>query len=293
MNPTVLSVEVPALAGPDDANRPASHGDDLAGVRVGVPAKAGPDDPNRLKPRLPPVKGAVCRNLIKDYGSGESRVRALRGVDLDIAPGELTLLVGPSGCGKTTLISILACTLDPTGGDVSVLGVDLKGLSKREKAAFRAKNVGFVFQQFNLLPALTAVENVAVPLVINGHSKAAAVARATEVLKAVGLGDRTQSLPSQLSGGQQQRVAIARALVHNPRLLVADEPTSAIDARTGQAIMELIRQVAVQPDRLAVVVTHDARVFGFADRIITLEDGRVAAAKPAERVAQNGQLLPV
>ena len=232
-----------------------------------------------MNPTAQTGKGVTCRNLIKDYGSGDSRVRALRGVDLDIAPGELTLLVGPSGCGKTTLISILAGTLDPTSGDVSVLGVDLKRLSKREKAAFRAKNVGFVFQQFNLLPALTAAENVAVPLVINGYSKAAAVARATEVLKAVGLGDRIESLPSQLSGGQQQRVAIARALVHQPRLLVADEPTSAIDARTGQAIMELIRQVALQPDRVAVVVTHDARVFGFGDRIITLEDGRVAAGE--------------
>jgi len=181
--------------------------------------------------------GVICRNLTKDYGSGDSRVRALRGVDLDIAPGELTLLVGPSGCGKTTLISILAGTLDATSGDVAVLGVDLKRLSKHQKAAFRAKNVGFVFQQFNLLPTLTAVENIAVPLVINGQSKAAAVARATEVLKAMGLGDRTTSLPSQLSGGQQQRVAIARALVHQPRLLVADEPTSAIDARTGQGIM--------------------------------------------------------
>jgi putative ABC transport system ATP-binding protein len=143
-----------------------------------------------------PGRGVTCRNLIKDYGSGDARVRALRGVDLDIAPGELTLLVGPSGCGKTTLISILAGTLDPTSGDVSVLGEDLKRLSKREKAAFRAKNVGFVFQQFNLLPVLTAAENVAVPLVINGYSKSAAVARATEVLKSVGLGDRTGSLPS-------------------------------------------------------------------------------------------------
>jgi len=236
--------------------------------------------------------GVICRNLTKDYGSGDSRVRALRGVDLDIAPGELTLLVGPSGCGKTTLISILAGTLDATSGDVAVLGVDLKRLSKHQKAAFRAKNVGFVFQQFNLLPTLTAVENIAVPLVINGQSKAAAVARATEVLKAMGLGDRTTSLPSQLSGGQQQRVAIARALVHQPRLLVADEPTSAIDARTGQGIMELIRQMALQPDRVAVVVTHDARVFGFGDRIITLEDGRVAAAKPVERAGKNGQLTP-
>ena len=160
-------------------------------------------------------------------------------------------------------------------------------LSKYEKAAFRAKNVGFVFQQFNLLPALTAVENVAVPLVINGSSKAAAVTRAAEVLKAVGLGERVHSLPSQLSGGQQQRVAIARALVHQPRLLVADEPTSAIDARTGQAIMKLIRELALRPDRVAVVVTHDARVFDFGDRIVTLEDGRVAGAKRVEAHRQE------
>jgi putative ABC transport system ATP-binding protein len=236
-------------------------------------------------------KGVICRNLIKDYGSGDVRVRALRGVNLDISPGELTLLVGPSGCGKTTLISILAGTLDATDGDVSVLGVDLKRLSKREKAAFRAKNVGFVFQQFNLLPALTAAENVAVPLVVNGYSKAAAVARATEVLQSVGLGDRLKSLPSQLSGGQQQRVAIARALVHQPRLLVADEPTSAIDAHTGQAIMELIRQVALQPNRVAVVVTHDERVLGFADRIITLDDGRVSLEKRMESEVKSDRLV--
>jgi putative ABC transport system ATP-binding protein len=236
--------------------------------------------------------GVTCRNLVKDYGSGESRVRALRGVDLDIAPGELTLLVGPSGCGKTTLISILAGTLDPSGGDVSVLGQDLRRLSNREKASFRAENVGFVFQQFNLLPALAAVENVAVPLVINGYSKATAVAHARELLEAVGLGERTGSLPSQLSGGQQQRVAIARALVHEPRLLVADEPTSAIDARTGQAIMELIRRMALQPDRVAVVVTHDPRVLIFGDRIITLEDGRVASEKHVERAAEKRALTP-
>jgi putative ABC transport system ATP-binding protein len=237
-----------------------------------------------------PRQGVICRNVVKEYVSGESRVLALRGVDLDIRPGELTLLVGPSGCGKTTLISILAGTLDPTGGEVSVLGVDLNRLSKREKAAFRARNVGFVFQQYNLLPALTAVENVAVPLVINGYSKSAAVARAAEVLNSVGLGERTDYLPAHLSGGQQQRVAIARALVHRPRLLVCDEPTSAIDARTGHAVMELIRRMALQPDRVVVVVTHDPRVFDFADRTITLEDGRVVAAEHTDRAVVNGQL---
>lgn len=220
--------------------------------------------------------GVTCRDVVKDYGSGDARVRALRGVDLELSAGELTLLVGPSGCGKTTLISILAGTLDPTAGDVIVLGIDLNKLSKAEKTAFRARNVGFVFQQFNLLPVLTAVENVAVPMVINGHSYATAIAQATKILTAVGLGDRLHSLPSNLSGGQQQRVAIARALVHEPRLLVCDEPTSAVDAQTGKTIMALIRQVAIQPDRVAVVVTHDARVFSYGDRIVTLEDGRVS-----------------
>ena len=177
----------------------------------------------------------------------------------------------------------MAGTLDATGGDVVVLGENLSRLSKIKRAAFRARNVGFVFQQFNLLPSLTAVENVAVPLIINKVSRATAMARALQILNATGLGDRVQSLPRQLSGGQQQRVAIARALVHEPHLLVCDEPTSSIDAKTGQTIMQLIRQVAVQPDRVAVVVTHDVRVFDFGDRIITLEDGRVAQDKPVDR----------
>ncbi|HXY36435.1 MAG TPA: ABC transporter ATP-binding protein [Planctomycetaceae bacterium] len=228
------------------------------------------------------TQGVTCRNLIKDFGTGDARVRALRGVDVEILPGELTLLVGPSGCGKTTLISILAATLEPTGGEVVVLGNDLVHLSKREKGIFRAQNVGFVFQQFNLLPSLTAAENVAVPLVINGYSKGEALAQATEVLISVGLEDKVHAFPLQLSGGQQQRVAIARALVHKPRLLVCDEPTSAIDARTGHAIMTLIREVALQPDRVTVVVTHDQRVFDFADRIVTLEDGRVAGDQSLE-----------
>lgn len=231
----------------------------------------------------PRPRGVSCRELTKNYGSGENRVQALRGVNLDIQPGEVTLLVGPSGCGKTTLISILAGTLLATSGDVVVLGEDLTRLSRQELTGFRARNVGFVFQQLNLLSALTAAENVAVPLVINGTRKREAVARAEEMLRTVGLGDRLRSLPNQLSGGQQQRVAIARALVHRPRLLVCDEPTSAIDARTGQMVMELIRQMALAPDRVTVVVTHDLRVFDFGDRIIKLEDGRVAEETRQER----------
>jgi putative ABC transport system ATP-binding protein len=227
-------------------------------------------------------EGVICRNLIKEYRSGESRVLALRGVDLEIHPGELTLLVGPSGCGKTTLISILAATLDATAGNVSVLGIDLGRLSRAERAAFRARNVGFVFQQFNLLPTLTAAENVAVPLVINGLARRPALERARKMLESVGLGDRSRSLPAQLSGGQQQRVAIARALVHEPRLLVCDEPTSSLDAQTGRTIMKLIRDCALQPDRVTVVVTHDSRVFPFGDRIVTLEDGRVKQSEQRE-----------
>jgi putative ABC transport system ATP-binding protein len=235
-----------------------------------------------MNPTVQSGKGVACRKLVKEYRSGEARVLALRGVDLELHPGELTLLVGPSGCGKTTLISILAGTLDPTGGEVSVLGADLGRLSRAEKVAFRARHVGFVFQQFNLLPALTAAENVAVPLVINGFSRKEALLRAGKVLESVRLGEKAKSLPSQLSGGQQQRVAIARALVHQPRLLVYDEPTSALDAKTGQSIMAMIRAVALQPDRVVVVVTHDSRVFPFGDRMVTLEDGRVMDVQRVE-----------
>jgi putative ABC transport system ATP-binding protein len=223
--------------------------------------------------------GVTCRNLSREYINGNLRVQALRGVSLRIVPGELTLLMGPSGCGKTTLLSIIAGTLDPTGGAVSVLGTELGRLSTSERAEFRACNVGFVFQHLNLLPKLTAAENVSLPLLIQRQPNNAALRRAREVLSEVGLGDRTDSLPGQLSGGQQQRVAIARALVHGPRLLVCDEPTSAVDAHTGRAVMSLIRQVALQPDRVTIVVTHDQRVLSFADRIISLEDGRVVGRK--------------
>ena len=173
-----------------------------------------------------------------------------------------------------------------------MLGKNLGHLSKRDKGAFRAENVGFVFQQFNLLPSLTAAENVAVPLVINGYSKPSAVAKASEVLHSMGLGDKVNTLPFELSGGQQQRVAIARALVHKPRLLVCDEPTSAIDARTGHAIMTLIREVALEPNRVTIVVTHDQRVLEFGDRVVTLEDGRVAADQLGEaKIRQSHAIL--
>src|SRR5579883_708277 len=217
----------------------------------------------------------MCRNITKEFGDGDAKVLALRGVDLEVNPGELTLLVGPSGCGKTTLISIIAGLLNPTAGDLTVLGADLRRLGGRRLVQFRGEKIGFVFQQYNLLPSLTAAENAAVPLLIAGHSRKEAVARASAVLASLDLGDRIDSLPSQLSGGQQQRVAIARALVHEPRLLVCDEPTAALDAHAGQTVMELLRRVAVQPGRAVIVVTHDSRVFGFGDRIVAMSDGRV------------------
>jgi putative ABC transport system ATP-binding protein len=216
-----------------------------------------------------------CHGVAKEFGVNGTKTVALRGVDVNIGDGQLTLLVGPSGCGKTTLISIIAGLLNPTRGTVAVLGTDLAKLSGSQLVEFRAKNIGFVFQQYNLLPALSAAENAAVPLIINGWPRAKAVAKARTMLETVGLGQRANSYPSQLSGGEQQRVAIARALIHEPRLLVCDEPTSALDAKSGQTVMELIKQVAVQPGRAVIVVTHDSRVFGLGDRIVEMSDGQI------------------
>jgi putative ABC transport system ATP-binding protein len=225
------------------------------------------------------------RGVTKDFGSGDSLMRALRGVDLDVPYGELLMLVGPSGCGKTTLVSIVAGTLEPTAGEVVVLGNDLVRMTNGRKVRFRRENVGFVFQAYNLLPSLTAVENAAVPLLIAGWRRSRAVEAAAVVLETLGLGDRLANLPSELSGGQQQRVAIARALVHEPRLLVCDEPTSALDAENGRITMELIQRVAVQPDRAVIVVTHDSRVYSFADRIASMEDGRIESVESGPRHA--------
>jgi len=224
-------------------------------------------------------RAVTCRGITKWFGEGDAKVQALRGLDLEIAMGELAMLVGPSGCGKTTLISIIAGLLDPTEGDLEVLGTRPAELTSRERILFRRKNVGFVFQQFNLLPTLTAAENVAVPLFVAGAERRNAVAQASELLDELGLGDRLSHLPSGLSGGQQQRVAVARALIHDPRLVVCDEPTSALDAKTGHTVMELFSAVAMRPDRALVVVTHDSRIFGFADTITHMEDGRTVGVE--------------
>ena len=222
-----------------------------------------------------------CQNLTKTYDTGGQIVTALSGINLDIPLGELMMLVGPSGCGKTTLISVIAGILDQDSGVCELFGENLQRLSSKEKLNFRAQNIGFVFQAFNLLPALNAAENVAIPLIINGMNRHLAVRKAIELLSQVGLGERWTSLPSQLSGGQQQRVAIARALIHNPRLIVCDEPTSALDHETGLNVMHLLKSVALQKDRSLVIVTHDARIFEFADQVAEMDDGHIINVKNA------------
>lgn len=216
-----------------------------------------------------------CRGVTKTYGAGDASVMALRGIDLDVRRGELLMVVGPSGCGKTTLISVIAGILDQDSGQCEVFGNELKDMDQRERAHFRGLSIGFVFQLFNLLPALNAVENVSIPLLINGMARKIAEARAEEVLKTVRLGTRLDALPGKLSGGQQQRVAIARAMVHEPKLIVCDEPTSNLDHVTGRSMMELLRDVAKSPDRALIVVTHDPRIFEFADRIAHMDDGKI------------------
>ncbi len=233
------------------------------------------------------MKHAVrARSITKWFGERDTRIQALRELDLDIAMGELAMLVGPSGCGKTTLISVVAGLLDASSGDLEVLGEQPIRMSGRDRILFRRRNLGFVFQQFNLLPALTAAENVAVPLFVAGWGRRVAVEKAEDLLATLGMGDRIHALPSQLSGGQQQRVALARALIHDPRLVVCDEPTSALDAQSGHKVMELLSAIAVRPDRAVIVVTHDNRVLDFADSIAHMEDGRITQVEPGAGMAR-------
>jgi putative ABC transport system ATP-binding protein len=219
-------------------------------------------------------------NVTKTFITGQSRVQALRGVNLNVSLGELLMLVGPSGCGKTTLISVVAGILNHDEGECLVFGENLRDMPQGKRTFFRGANVGFVFQAYNLIPSLTVAENVAVPLLIAGKSRKEAIARAYEMLERINLGDKLNALPGTLSGGQQQRVAIARALVHSPRLIVCDEPTSALDADTGRLVMEVLRNTALASDRAIIVVTHDNRIFNFADRIARMDDGRIVLVEP-------------
>jgi len=199
----------------------------------------------------------------------------LRGVDLDVPLGQMTLLVGPSGCGKTTLLCAITGLLDTSEGELSVLDEPLNRLPSQQRVLFRRRHVGFVFQEYNLLPALTAAENVAVPLLAAGMRRRPAIERGRQLLRSLGMDHRADARPAALSGGEQQRVALARALVHAPRLIVCDEPTSALDAETGHGVMTLLAQEAVQPDRAVLVVTHDSRIFDFAHVIAHMNDGQI------------------
>lgn len=226
-----------------------------------------------------------CRAITKTYGTGSAQIAALRGIDLDVYRGELLMVVGPSGCGKTTLISIISAILDQDTGQCQVLGNDLTSLGPDDRVRFRGESIGFVFQVFNLLPALTARENVAVPLLIQGKPRKLAFEQAQAVLDSVGLTSRGDSLPGQLSGGQQQRVAIARALIHSPRLVVCDEPTGSLDHKTGREMMTVLQGVAQRTDRTLIVVTHDNRILEFADRIAQMDDGRIVEISTAKQLS--------
>lgn len=223
----------------------------------------------------------ICRDVVKTYGKGEIAVRALKGVSLEARFGELLMIVGPSGCGKTTLLSVMCGTLRADSGTIELFGKSISSMPERELTAFRARNVGFIFQQFNLVPTLTAQENVSIPRLLNGAPYATAQQDAGAMLAQVGLGGREKSFPSQMSGGQQQRVAISRAMVHQPRLVICDEPTASLDAAAGQRAMDLLRESARHPDRCVIVVTHDSRIFHYADRIVEMDDGLVTASQTA------------
>jgi putative ABC transport system ATP-binding protein len=214
-------------------------------------------------------------NVNKYFGHDDLTIHVLKDINLTLPSGELALVMGPSGCGKTTLITIIAGLLKAEQGDITLFGQTLNKMSDAAKTEFRKHHIGFIFQQFNLLPTLTASENVAVPLLIQKMDRKKAMAKADAILEKVGLGDRLNFLPRDMSGGQQQRIAIARALVIDPRLIVCDEPTAALDHETGQTVMRLLADVATQADRCVLVVTHDNRIFNYGQRVVTMDDGRI------------------
>lgn len=212
-------------------------------------------------------------NVSKTFGQGEDQVHALKNIMLEVYEGELVMIVGPSGCGKTTLLSVIAGTLSFDSGSISVLGSELECLNKSALTQFRAQYIGFIFQLYHLIPTLTAAENASLPLIIQGKKLDVGLKHAQEMLNQVGLEDKHNKLPKQLSGGQQQRVAMARALVHNPPIVICDEPTSALDFETGTKVMEILKQLAVGTKRSVIVVTHDHRIYKYADRVIEMDDG--------------------
>ena len=234
-----------------------------------------------------PVIEAV--NVSKVYGSGPARVQALTNVNLTVRTGELTVLIGPSGSGKTTLLSILGCMLAPSAGVARVCGDSIVGVGPERLATIRRRHIGFVFQSYHLFSTLTAAENVQLALDVRGERGARAVAKAHDILAGVGLSSKLKSFPRQLSGGEQQRVAIARAIVADPSIVLADEPTAALDSVNGHAIMKILSAVAKERNRAVLVVTHDQRLFDFADRIVQIEDGLLTSESPATQTPRMRQ----
>lgn len=220
-----------------------------------------------------------CKGLKKSYGENENRIDALRGIDLDIHEGQLTLLVGPSGSGKTTLLSIITNILTPDEGQLFLLGLEINRMTEEEKAQFCLKNLGIVFQSLFLIPTLTVAENVALPLLVAGCDPKAAHEKALEILDKVSIANRSTVSPTHLSHGQQQRAAIARAMVNDSKILVCDEPTSALDHAAGVEVMKLLQKLALESSRTILVVTHDHRIFSYADRIITMSDGQIISGE--------------
>jgi len=214
-------------------------------------------------------------NLTKTFGDGAVAFQALRGVDFRVSRGEFVMLAGPSGSGKTTLLSILGCVLTATSGRVHLLGEEITALPAVRLPEFRLQTIGFIFQGHNLIASLSALENVALPLELQGHARSRAHRRAADLLARVGLRDKLSSPPGSLSGGQRQRVAIARALAGNPPIILADEPTAALDAESGLLVTELLKQLCSERGDTVVVVTHDNRIFHLADRISHIEDGSI------------------
>ncbi len=217
--------------------------------------------------------------IVKVLGTAPNEVKVLKGIDLQLHTGELTLMMGPSGSGKTTLLSVLGCILSPTEGRLTLAGQKTANMSKEQLANLRRKHVGFVFQGYNLVPTLTAVENIMLALDLRDQSGPDAYDNAADALEAVGLGHRINALPSKMSGGEKQRVAIARALAGSPSVILADEPTAALDATNGLAVMELLARVAQDTKRAVLAVTHDHRTLQFADRIINIDDGRISGSE--------------
>ena len=226
-----------------------------------------------------------AHDLVKELGSGAGLVRALKGVSLTIKTGELTLLMGPSGSGKTTLLSILGCILSPTSGTLRIGGTDTEGLGPEDLARIRRQHIGFIFQSYKLFPTLTAVENVRIALDVRGERGGDSRRRAESALREVGLGHRLKSYPRTMSGGEQQRVAVARAIASAPSLILADEPTAALDSENGQAVMSLLSEIAQDESRAVLAVTHDPRTLPFADRVIRIEDGRIVGEETRQELS--------